>query len=318
MKNATKTLIAGSLMLGSLAVSTAAASASGTPHSGIYLTNPDPNWYQQHPVNLPPQSQWGRIDGQMVAVNPALKNSFAWKWGDRGSSLVQLSGLMQWEPFEFAYGSYTKPMNRWAWEWYGTWGLLRGVPTSANGSFSVKVPPGRYSIEYFGNYANRFVRNVYNGQPNGAGSGIGALYANPNGYGIPAATYTFIVKPGQTVHLVPTRMSTTELDSYHAHVSGARSQLDLFGLGFSAASVVTSDAPGVTFTKPIFTGYMGSWEDVRLRTTVVMGPGTQAGTYLLTVKSPTGTATTTMTIYKAPGSKVFSARFGTNFNYAQN
>ena len=316
MKNTTKTLIAGSLMLGSLAVSTAAASASGTPHSGIYLTNPDPNWYQQHPMNLPPQSQWGRIDGQMVAVNPALKNNFAWKWGDRGSSPVQIGGLMQWMPDDIGIGSYTKPSLGWIWAWYPTWsGPIHQVSVSANGSFSVKVPPGRYSVSF---YVPKGIRNAYNGQPNGGGDGLGASYADPHGMPLPPTPYMFVVKPGQTVHLVPTRIFSTEISGYHAHVSGARSQLDLFGLGFSAASVVTSDAPGVTFTKPIFTGYMGSWEDLRLRTTVVMGPGTQAGTYLLTVKSPTGTATTTMTIYKAPGSKVFSARFGTNFNYAQN
>ena len=317
MKNATKTLIAGSLMLGSLAVSTAAASASGTPHSGIYLTNPDPNWYQQHPVNLPPQSQWGRIDGQIVSGSPVLKNSFAWKWGSQipADGYVTIRGLLQWQPLSVAQGPYNKPHQAWTWAWLGTWGLLRGVPTSANGLFSVLVPPGRYSVSF---YVPKGIRNTYNGQPNGGGDGLGASYADPHGIPLPPTPYMFMVKPGQTVHLVPTRIFSTEISGYHAHVSGARSQLDLFGLGFSAASVVTSDAPGVTFTKPIFTGYMGSFSDDRLRTTVVMGPGTQAGTYLLKVQSPTGTATTTMTIYKAPGSKVFSARFGTNFNYAQN
>lgn len=310
MKNTTKSLIAGLVMLGSLGVSTAAAFASGTSQSGVSLTNPDPNWYSQHPLKLPPTSQWGRIEGRLVALNPAYQKDVS------KDVLIAVSGLMQWMPLPFALGSFTKPKEAYYWGWYSTWRTPQFPTISPSGYFSFPVPPGRYSLRFAGNFD--FVGSTfYNGLSNGGSNPMLSAYASPSGSPVPTNPPMFAVKPRQTVRLVTTRIASTQIWSYHAAIRGARSQLDLFGFGFDPSSVVTTDAPGVTFTKAIFTGYMGSWSDQRIRATLVMGPGTQAGTYLLDVKSLLGTAATTMTIYKAPGSKVFSARFGVNFNYAQ-
>jgi hypothetical protein len=310
MKNTTKSLIAGVVMLGSLGVSTAEAFASGTPHNGIYLTNPDPSW---KPAPIPPKSEWGRISGRIVPVNtsPGLKNLGA----NTGGYGLDIRGLMQWQPIVFAYGPFDKARNAWYWGWYPTWTPPTAEPVSSSGYFSVAVPPGRYSL-YFSEEGD-YVSNYYNGQSNGAGSGWGRDLSNPSGFVPPPTPYMFVVKPHQTTRLVTTRILSTQIYDYHANISGARSQLDLFGSGFDPTSTVTTDAPGITFTKSIFTSYLGSWVDQRVRTTLVMGPGTHVGTYLLNVKSILGTTSTTMTIFKAPGSKVFSARFGVPFNYAQ-
>jgi hypothetical protein len=311
MKNTTKSLFAGLVMLGSLGISTAEAFASGTPQSGIYLTNPAPNWYTQHPVKIPPTSEWGRIVGRIVPANPA--ESIA---AHPNNLVPVVEGLMQWTPIPVSIGSYAKPKNEYYWGWYPTWKPLQFPAISSSGYFSIPAPPGRYAMYFSGE--NPYIPNQYNGQPNGAGNWNGATYASPTGFRPPATPFMFTVKAHQTVRLVTTHIFSTQLFDYHAKVSGARSQLDIFGEGFDPTSTVTTDAPGVTFTKSIFTSYQASWSDQRVRTTLVMGPGTHVGTYLLNVKSVLGTATTTMTIYQAPGSKVFSARFGIPFNYAQN
>jgi hypothetical protein len=193
--------------------------------------------------------------------------------------------------------------------------------TGANGSFSMKLPPGRYEIQYGGSKGYSSIE--YNNTPNGASPcASGVCYDTPTMTSppeteSPPSAWLVTVSTGRTTHVMNVYLPTVQLYSYHAQVSGARSQLDLFGYEFTATSSLTTDAPGVTFTKPIWTPDIGTWSDSRLRTTVVMGPGTRPGTFLITVHAPLGQASTTMTIYKTPGRSTYSARFGIPYNYPQ-
>ena len=298
----------GLALLGVTTVPVGYATASGISSRAVYSENPDPTWAASHPVHLPPASQWGRVDGRVISSNPTFSSSVS-RYLD-----MTVNGLLQWMPIQVTAGPYSHPHQAWTWGWGSTWSTNQ-LNFSSDGSFSFTAPPGRYSISI--SSFNAFAPNSYNGQPNGGGSELGLLTSSPNGFHVPPKPFVFTVRAGETTHLVTTRLFPTQVYSYHGLVSGPRSELDLFGL-FEPGTKIASNAPGVSFTAPTFVDRtVPLFNDMRLHTTVIVGPGARAGTYLLSVKSPYDATSTTMTLYKAPGSKDFFARFGVPYNFAQ-